>query len=87
MGPQPSIPTPPVPTPSVPEHFDYRVAARAAGIDGERLREIARVFEVDYPRDLMLRELHILRACNAVRSGMATVAQIVRGAPPASSSA
>ncbi|HMN42760.1 MAG TPA: hypothetical protein PKE29_18115 [Phycisphaerales bacterium] len=78
---------PPTPTPAIPEHFDYREPARAAGIGETDLLAIVRLFETDYPHDLMLRELHILRACNAVRTGMVTVAQILRNAPPASSAA
>lgn len=74
------VPDPPVPTPASPEYFEYRAAAAAAGITTEQLRRIQRIFELDYPHDLMLRELHILRVCNAVRDGLVSVEQVLAGA-------
>lgn len=66
-----------VPTPTPPEHFDYLAAAQRAGIRPEQLDEIVRAFESDYPGDLMLRELHILRACNSVHAGRTTLARLL----------
>jgi hypothetical protein len=65
------------PTPSVPEYFDYTRAAREAGLTPEQLRSVIRLFEADYPHDVMLRELHILRACNAIRRGTVTIQQVL----------
>ncbi len=70
----------PVPTPSSPEYFDYGRVARAAGITDDQLRALVCLFEADYPSDLMLRELHILRACNAVKEGRATIGTILESA-------
>lgn len=72
MSAQPSIPTP-----ASPEYFDYTRAAREAHISDADLRSLIRIFEADYPDDLMLRELHILRACNAVIRGMTTIRQML----------
>lgn len=58
-----------VPTPATPEHFDYPAVAQQAGIGLAQLAEIVLAFEIDYPSDLMLRELHVLRACNSVLAG------------------
>lgn len=66
-----------VPTPAVPEYFDYLAEAVAASIGSADLSSIVRVFEADYPNDVMLRELHILRACHAIREGRATLRQII----------
>src|ERR1700760_222940 len=74
----------PIPTPTQPEHFDYRPAAQRAGLSVAQLAQIIRVFEADYPADLMLRELHILRACNALADGRATINDFQIEAPPAS---
>lgn len=52
-----------LPTPEIPEHFDYRRAASDAGFSPIDLRAVQVLFEADYPSNLMLRELHILRAC------------------------
>lgn len=73
----PSAPIPSVLTPAIPEYFDYRHAAATAGVSDADLRALIRIFEVDYPDDLMLRELHVLRACHAVARGMVTVRQML----------
>jgi hypothetical protein len=65
-----------LPTPAIPEHFDYRPAASKAGLSTAQLRTICIEFENDYPQDLMLRELHILRACNTLAAGTYTFAQM-----------
>ncbi|MBX3402531.1 MAG: hypothetical protein KF699_03865 [Phycisphaeraceae bacterium] len=80
MSSQPSIPTP-----ATPEYFDYTRAAREAGISDADLRSLIRIFEGDYPDDLMLRELHVLRACNAVARGMVTIREVLN--PPNSQAA
>lgn len=73
----PNRTTPAIPTPSKPEYFDYTIAASQAGIAPDQLRTVIARFERDYPHDLMLRELHILRACNAVLRGAVTVQSLV----------
>lgn len=70
-------PSLPLPTPSVPVYFDYRRAATEAGLTAAELDAISRIFEADYPNDLMLRELHILRACNAIVRGSTTIGQVL----------
>jgi hypothetical protein len=82
----PSNPTPPVPTPATPEYFDYPRVATEAGITPDQLHAIVQIFEADYPADLMLRELHILRACTAVKEGRTTT-QAILADPSASSAA
>lgn len=79
-----TTPSPKVPTPGIPEYFDYIGVARKAGISQQDLRAIIHVFETDYPDDLMLRELHILRACRAIEAERGTVQDMLRAAPPAS---
>ncbi|MFG0283898.1 MAG: hypothetical protein ACF8R7_05705 [Phycisphaerales bacterium JB039] len=74
----------PVPTPDPPQHFEYRQAADAAGISQRDLHAIIRLFELDYPEDLMLRELHILRTCRAVQEGRVRLADLLKQAPPSS---
>lgn len=49
--------------------FDYERAAAEAGLDERQLATIEEVFRADYPADPMLYELHVLRACNALRDG------------------
>jgi len=68
---------PMTPTPSAPAYFDYSRAAGEAGVTPEQLRAIIELFERDYPHDVMLRELHVLRACNAIARGTVVVSQIL----------
>jgi hypothetical protein len=69
--------TTPIPTPSKPVHFNYPHAAASAGLSSIQLLQMVRIFEADYPYDLMLRELHILRACNAIARGFTTLEAIL----------
>jgi hypothetical protein len=76
-----STPSPDLtPTPVVPAYVDYFAAAARAGIGRDDLAAIVRLFERDYPHDVMLRELHVLRACHAVERGVATVRSILSAA-------
>jgi hypothetical protein len=77
----------PTPTPHPPEYFDYNHAASSAQLTGPELAKLIERFERDYPADLMLRELHILRACNAIAGGRATLNSIVSSSGPESSAA
>ncbi len=70
-------PRPSIPTPTAPAYFDYRSTAVAARLTDADLRALIQIFEADYPDDLMLRELHVLRACNAVVRGTVTIRQIL----------
>lgn len=68
---------PPVPTPASPAYFDYTRAAHTAHLSENDLRALIAIFEADYPSDLMLRELHVLRACNAIVRGLTTIRQVL----------
>lgn len=58
-------------------YFDYEQAAREAGIPDDRLNELMQLMRDEFPQDDMMWELHILRACLAVRDGQATVDEIL----------
>lgn len=70
-------PIDPIPTPSTPAHFNYPRAAREARVSDVDLRSLIKLFESEYPTDLMLRELHILRACNAIARGSTNIRQVL----------
>jgi len=59
------------------EYFDYESVARAAGLTAEQLRRVAETVRRDYPFDEMLFELHVLRACRAIRDGAVTLAEVI----------
>ena len=59
------------------DYFDYESAAREAKLSAEQLQLICDIVHRDYPHDRMLFELHVLRACNAIRDGRVTLEQVV----------
>ncbi|MHC4198902.1 MAG: hypothetical protein ACYSU0_02860 [Planctomycetota bacterium] len=60
-------------------HFDYESVAREAGISAEDLAEISRLVRQDFPADDMLFELHVLRACMAVKDKRYSLQQTLEG--------
>lgn len=58
-------------------YFDYEHAAREAGISDAHLEAIKQAMRVEFPEDDMLWELHVLRACNAVRDGQTTIEEVL----------
>lgn len=57
--------------------FDYKAAAREAGISDELLARLVQMMRGDFPRDEMMMELHVLRACEAVLEGETTIEEIL----------
>ena len=64
-------------------YFDYESVAREARLTAEQLRRVAETVRRDYPFDEMLFELHVMRACRAIRDGAVTLAEVVGEAAPA----
>jgi hypothetical protein len=62
-------------------YFDYEKMAREAHIPPERLEELSHVMRQDFPRDEMMYELHLLRACMAIRAGVLTLEEALRPEP------
>lgn len=58
--------------------FDFEAVAKQAGISDEDVSKIVEVVRVEFPQDDMMRELHILRACMAIRDGQVTVEEVLR---------
>lgn len=58
-------------------YFDYQSVAREAGITSEQLARIVERVRCDYPIDPMLCELHVLRACRAIRDRRVTLEQVI----------
>ena len=59
-------------------YFDYEKAAREAGITEEQLKEVCASIRREFPKDDMMYELHVLRACAAVRDGRASLDDVLR---------
>jgi hypothetical protein len=56
-------------------YFDYEEVARDARIPAEKLEELRHLIREEFPRDEMMYELHLLRACMAIRDGVVTLQQ------------
>jgi len=56
-------------------YFDYEEVAREARIPDEKLEELRHFIKGEFPRDDMMYELHLLRACMAIRNGVVTLQQ------------
>ena len=56
-------------------YFDYEEVAREARIPGEKLEELRHLIKGEFPRDEMMYELHLLRACMAIKNGVVTIDQ------------
>ncbi len=54
--------------------FDYVSVARDAGISDEDLEHIRRGVRREFPDDEMMYELHVMRACDAVKEGLVSLA-------------
>ena len=48
------------------KYFDYESVAREAKIPEEKLRKLLKLARQEFPHDLMMAELHALRACQAI---------------------
>lgn len=59
------------------DYFDYETVAREARLTQEQLSQVIERVRRDFPTDPMLRELHVLRACRAIRDGEVTLAQFL----------
>jgi hypothetical protein len=63
-------------------YFDYRKVAREAAIHPDKLAVLCRLIRKDFPNDDMIHELHVLRACMAVRDGYARLEEILPAQSP-----
>ena len=63
------------------DYYDYQTVADEAGIPADKMAELVRLVQADYPHDPMMCELHILRACLAIRDGRITLAEALANPP------
>ena len=50
-------------------YFDFEKVAREAAIPEDKLEELCQSIRREFPRDDMMYELHVLRACMAIKDG------------------
>jgi hypothetical protein len=59
-------------------YFDYEKVAREANIPPRKLEELRQLVRQEFPPDEMMYELHLLRACMAIKNGVVTVEERLR---------
>ena len=57
--------------------FEFETVAQEAGISIGDLEAIKQAVREEFPNDDMMWELHVLRACSAIRDGVATMADVI----------
>jgi hypothetical protein len=62
-------------------YFDYRKVAKEAGIPPDKMAKLISAIRKEFPKDNMMFELHVLRACLAIRDGRVTVEDALRSEP------
>jgi len=60
--------------------FDCEKVASEANIPHQKLEKLRRLIRQEFPRDEMMYELHLLRACMAIKNGILTVEEALRPA-------
>lgn len=58
-------------------YFDYRSIAQDAGMSETQLNELIKRMTEEFPHDRMMSELHVLRACMAIRDGYLTIEEAI----------
>jgi hypothetical protein len=64
-------------------YFNFEKVACEAGIPPDKLLELKQLIRREFPRDEMMYELHVLRACMAIRDGVISLAEALRAEPAA----
>ena len=63
------------------KYFDFEKTASEAGISREKLSELKKKIRQEFPKDEMMYELHVLRACMAIRDRYITLDDALRAEP------
>ncbi|TMA87870.1 MAG: hypothetical protein E6J74_28750 [Deltaproteobacteria bacterium] len=60
------------------KYFDYESVAREAKISPAKLRHLLNLLREEFPNDPLMYELHVLRACMAVRDGHISINDVLK---------
>ena len=60
------------------KYFDYESVAREAKISPAKLRRLLNLLREEFPNDPLMYELHVLRACMAVRDGHISINDVLK---------
>lgn len=59
------------------QYFNFAEIAREARIPDDKLDELCEFIRQEFPKDDMMYELHVLRACMAIRDGYIQLEDII----------
>lgn len=59
------------------KYFDYETVAREAKIPPGKMKKLLRLLREEFPNDPLMYELHVLRACMAVRDGHVDIEDVL----------
>ncbi len=62
------------------KYFDYESVARAAKTLPAKLEKLVQSARAEFPNDDLMCELHVLRACMAIRDGHVDIDSAIRSA-------
>lgn len=60
------------------KYFDYESVGREARIPPGKMRRLVKLIAEEFPNDPLMRELHVLRACMAVRDGHLHIEDVLK---------
>ena len=63
------------------KYFNYRKVAREAKIPAGKLDKLRHSIRDEFPTDDMMYELHLLRACMAIKDGYVSVDEALKSEP------
>lgn len=62
-------------------YFDFEKVALEANIPPDKLDKLRHLIRREFPKDEMMYELHLLRACTAIKNGILTPEEALRPEP------
>ncbi|MGI0016931.1 MAG: hypothetical protein ACREBU_26210 [Nitrososphaera sp.] len=63
------------------KYFDYETVAREAKIPPKKMAKLLALIREEFPNDPLMYELHILRACMAIRDGHIDIEEALKNKP------
>ena len=60
------------------QYFDYETVAREAKIPAKKMEKLVALIREEFPNDALMYELHVLRACMAIRDGDVGIEDMLR---------
>lgn len=63
------------------KYFDYETVAREVKIPPKKMEKLLALMREQFPNDPLMCELHVLRACMAIRDGRIDIDEALKNKP------